>query len=418
MTDHVNDDDRRPEGVVNLEGVLPHNPADDDDDNAEEEEEDAGNDNGDDDTADSSDNEEELEDDGDDHSDGEESVVPTADEVELEYTYPDDFPDRSYEAWRRVVTHFFRLIIDPSCTNIPNHLFYMCTFLVEIVFPDHSRLTRIGVSTFCECRNLQRMNKFPEGLLELGAHSFADCSSLQGQMTVPESIRYVRDSCFSFCTAITSVVFDYDPTTTTTAAVANPNSVVELGDGIFYCCDELRSVRLPYNIIEIPSFCFYGCPKLTNVPIPVPVRVIRPQAFEDCRSLTSLYISENVHAMCRQSYNRCTALKCITIRSSNIRFEFDVFRGCTALTSIKVLPTVWPKLFEVMNYQPNFIYKFLREYHYQIERFIEWKQNPQVANSSMPSTAFSSMSGVSTQEDNHRIRTDEGKGETKRPILE
>ena len=30
MTDHVNDDDRRPKGVVNLEGVLPqHNPLDD-----------------------------------------------------------------------------------------------------------------------------------------------------------------------------------------------------------------------------------------------------------------------------------------------------------------------------------------------------------------------------------------------------
>ena len=81
MNDHEDTNGRHENEVVNFEGVLPHNPPDDDDDNEEEEEE---NDDGD--------------DDDDDDSDDEESVVPTADEVELEYTYPDDFPDRSFDA--------------------------------------------------------------------------------------------------------------------------------------------------------------------------------------------------------------------------------------------------------------------------------------------------------------------------------
>ena len=352
----------------------------------------------------------------DDDSDDEESVVPTADEVELEYTYPDNFPDRSFGAWRTVVRRFFRLIIDPSCTAIPDHVFRMCTLLIEIVFPDNSSLTRIGVSAFCDCHNLQRINAFPEGMIEFGASAFADCRSLGGEITISRNVRYVRDNCFAGCKAITSVVFDTDPTTTT-AAVANPNSVVELGDYMFYCCYELRSVRLPYNLIAIPPFCFSKCAKLTNVPIPVPVRVIGRFAFAYCSSLTSVYLSESVGTICKFCFANCTSLQCITIRSSNVRFKSYVFDCCTGLSSIKVLPTVWPKLFKAMNH-PNFIYKFVREYHYQIARLIEWKHNPLVANSTRPSTlSSSSLSGLSTQEDT-RIRNDEGIKVTKRPRLE
>ena len=363
MNDHEDTNGRHENEVVNFEGVLPHNPPDDEEEEEEEEEHDDDNDNDDDDTADSSQN-----DNDDDASDGEESVVPAAEEVELEYTYPDDFPDRSFGAWRTVVRRFFRLIIDPSCTEIPDEIFRFCALLVEIVFPDNSSLTWIGRQSFDGCRNLQRMNAFPEGLIELGQSSFEDCTSLQGRITFPESIRYVRTSCFSGCNAITSVVFDNDPTTTT---------LWWLGDWIFYCCHELRSVRLPYNLIAIPPHCFQGCHKLTDIPIPILVRVIGRCAFNYCCSLTSMYLSENIDTVCYSSFGCCTSLKCITIRSSNVRFEGYVFEGCTVLSSIKVLPTVWPALFEAMSneFHPNFIYKFLREYQYQIDRLIEWKKN-------------------------------------------
>ena len=351
----------------------------------------------------------------DDDSDDEESVVPTADEVELEYTYPDDFPDRSFDAWRTFVRRFFRLLIDPSCTEIPDHIFNRCTLLVEIVFPDNSSLTRIGYCTFYGCKNLQRINQFPEGMIEFGKYAFGECRSLRDEITIPRNVRYLRDHCFEGCTGITSVVFDTDPTTT--ATVANLNSVVELGASLFHSCIELRSVRLPYNLIEIPPFCFDRCSKLIIVPIPVPVRVIGQFAFIYCSSLTSVYLSENVDTICRDAFDWCTSLQCITIRSSNVRFKSYVFDCCTGLSSIKVLPTVWPKLFKAMNH-PNFIYKFVREYHYQIARLIEWKQNPPVANSTRPSTSSSSsLSGLSTQEDT-RIRNDEGIKETKRPRLE
>jgi len=382
----------------------------------------------------SSENEEEVEDDDsddddddDDDSDDEESVVPTADEVELEYTYPDDFPDRSFffpdrsfEAWRTLFRRFFRLIINPSCTEIPDHVFRMCTLLIEIVFPDNSSLTRIGFSAFCDCHNLQRINAFPEGMIEFGESAFADCRSLGGEITIPRNVRYVRDHCFERCSSLTSVVFDTDSTTTTAAAVANPNSVVERGNHVFYSCYELRSVRLPYNLIAIPPFCFSKCAKLTKVPIPVPVRVIGRFAFAYCSGLTSVYLSESVGTICKFCFANCTSLQCITIRSSNVRFESYVFDCCTGLSSIKVLPTVWPKLFKAMNYErhPNFIYKFLREYQYQIERLIEWNKNEQVANITMPSTSSSSSSvlALSTQ-NNNPIRKDDGKRDTKRPRL-
>ena len=140
----------------------------------------------------------------------EEPVIPTPEEVELEYTFPQDFQGRS---WQDVVQRrYFHLIIDPSCTGIPTWKFEDCEYLIEIVYPEGkdrtSELLRIGRSAFEHCGNLQRMNKFPVGLIELGFSTFFGCSNLQGRITIPSSIRFVRGVCFAYCNAITSVVFE------------------------------------------------------------------------------------------------------------------------------------------------------------------------------------------------------------------
>ena len=307
MNDHEDNNGRHENEVVNFEGVLPHNPPDDDDDNEVEEEEeeyddDNDDDDDDDDTADSSENEEESDDnnekeeeeeeeeeedddntvdssesesesendneeESDDYGDDEDeyydndsdnsttpdstAVVPTPDQLVLEYTYPNDFVEG--RSWRTstYVRHFFRLLIDPSCTKIPKHKFRSCRFLTELFVPDNSCLTQIGSCTFYGCKNLQRINQFPEGMIEFGKYAFGECASLEGRITIPRNVRYFRDHCFERCSSLTSVVFDTD-LIMEAAAVASNGPVIELGEGIFFCCDELRSVRLPYNIIEIP----------------------------------------------------------------------------------------------------------------------------------------------------------------------
>ena len=101
-------------------------------------------------------------------------------------------------------------------------------------------------------------------------------------------------------------------------------------------------------------------------------------SFECCTSLTTIDLSENIEFIEREAYVDCTSLVHVTIRSSSLNLQIggNVFGGCSALSSMTVFPSVWSQLFHSMNNEghPNFIYKFLRDYQYQIDRLIEWKK--------------------------------------------
>ena len=305
------------------------------------------------------DSDDDDDDDDDDDSSSIESVVPTPEEVELEYTYPRDFQGRS---WYDIVNdgQFFRLIIDPSCPGIPAEQFRRCKYLVEIVYPEgkNSKLLRIDRLAFQNCYNLQLMNPFPDGLMELGKYAFSDCWSLQGRITIPSSILFVRGLCFAGSKAITSVVFESSTATTT---------VLELEDYIFQFCKELLSVRLPNNLTVISRGCFDGCCLLIDVPIPRTVRTIRFGAFENC-ALSAVDLPERVIAIAGEAYCGCSSLVSVTIRSSssNIQFGDNIFDGCSSLSIIKVYPWHFPKIFASMQRDSLFIYKFFHKYQYQI----------------------------------------------------
>jgi len=236
--------------------------------------------------------------------------------------------------------------------------------LIEIVYPEKgkdSKLLRIGRWAFGNCGNLQRMNPLPDGLVELDYFAFLGCPKLQGRITIPSSIRYVRARCFACCKAITSVVFESSTATNTT--------VLELGDGIFLDGEELRSMKLPNNLTVIPRGCFCGCCSLIDVPIPGTVRTIRFKAFAYCGALRAVDLPESVIDIGEAAYSGCSSLARVTIRSSTnaVQVGREVFRACPSLATIRVVnPLIWSRVLSSMNYDPSFLYKFVRKYEGQI----------------------------------------------------
>ena len=301
-------------------------------------------------------------------------VIPTPEEVELTYTYPNDFMNADGEElhWSVVVRgQYFRLSLDPSCTRIPDHKFDWCRFLIEMIIPKDSRLKMIGKASFRECRNLQRIqNGLPEGLVSIDDYAFDFSVSLQG-ITIPSTVILVGFNCFRSCSNLAIVTFESSSAT----------SVVEIRDGAFRHCRTLWSVTLPQNLTSIPNCCFYSCQALTNITIPECVEEIGVNAFFLCSRLRVLdLLSEHITLIGGTAFNSCTALETISIRSlaSNIQIGSNVFNNCPALSTINVLPSLWPALFESMmnNDHPyneqiqqdlNFCYKFLHQYLYQIE---------------------------------------------------
>ena len=73
-----------------------------------------------------------------------------------------------------------------------------------------------------------------------------------------------------------------------------PDSLTEIGDGAFYDCTVLASVKIPCSVIEIGERAFYGCTTLKSVTIPSSVKMIEDGAFRKCTGLTSINIRGDV----------------------------------------------------------------------------------------------------------------------------
>ena len=286
-------------------------------------------------------------------------VVPTPDDVELEYTYPRDFVGRH---WVDVVQwRYFRLIIDPSCAEIAEAFFQGCRFLIEVIFRGN-KLTRIRRRAFDDCRNLQRINAFPKSLKHLEARAFRECPTLELHLVIPTGCVLVGESCFEACLLLISVVFE-EP--------SSSEHVLEIHRLAFYYCIKLRSVRLPQNLQAIPEGCFSKT-ELTELSLPQSVQELGRLSFQCCNKLTSVDLPESIHLLGEKVYSYCRSLKSITIRgtSSNIEFGRNVFEGCLAVSTIRMYPWLYPKLFEAMEEHPrDFLYKFVRESQYQLQRY-------------------------------------------------
>ena len=316
-------------------------------------------------------------DDSDDNNDREESVIPTPDEVELEYTYPDDFQDRE---WQDVIEegHYCRLNINCEAVHdIPRDKFFMCRGLIEVVFLNNNKnnerniLRYIRTRAFSGCINLQRIrNGLPAGLVELGRDAFRFCRSLQQGLTFPRSVLLIDINCFHYCISITSVEFEHLPT-----------DPLELREAAFSCCSKLWSVILPISLRSIPDGCFRNCVLLIHIPIPINVRVIENYAFCGCSALRHIDLLENIMEIRRGAYSMCSSLTTVTIKSSTVQFGDDVFDLCPSLSTIKVYPWVLPRLFAAMDGRTtvmngptavdasNFRYKFLRKSQHQLAQF-------------------------------------------------
>jgi hypothetical protein len=59
-----------------------------------------------------------------------------------------------------------------------------------------------------------------------------------------------------------------------------PNSVTNIGYGVFDQCTTLKSVEIPDSVISIESNAFYGCSSLSEIVIPDSVTRISPSAFD------------------------------------------------------------------------------------------------------------------------------------------
>ena len=250
-------------------------------------------------------------------------------------------------------TGLTNIVIPDIVTEINGGAFFGCTSLTSIVIP--KGVTEIGESAFGGCVGLTSV-VMPKSVTKIGWGAFKDCTSLTS-IVIPKGITEIGESAFSGCTGLTGVVI--------------PEGVTEISMNVFRDCTGLTGVVIPEGVKEIGYGAFSGCTGLTNIVIPNSVTVIMSSAFSGCTGLTGIVIPEGVTEIDCGAFGGCTNLTTISVSVDNPSYvsinncclskdlrrlifgcrssiipdgvsmiEWDAFRDCAGLTSIRIPDSV------------------------------------------------------------------------------
>ena len=262
---------------------------------------------------------------------------------------------------RRLIFGCRTSIIPEGVSVIEENAFYGCTGLTSIVIPEGVK--EIGWGAFNGCTGLTSI-VIPEGVTKIGRCAFLGCTSLTDiAVSVGNSSYVSKNNCclskdlrrliFGCRTSIipegVSVIEEYAfYGCTGLACIVIPEGVKEIGYGAFSGCTGLTGVVIPEGVKEIGYGAFSGCTGLTGIVIPEGVTEIDCGAFGGCTNLTTISVS--VDNPSYVSINNCCLSKDLRrlifgCRSSIIpdgvsMIEWDAFRDCAGLTSIRIPDSV------------------------------------------------------------------------------
>ena len=271
-------------------------------------------------------------------------------------------------------TNLTSITIPNSVTSIGNNAFYGCDALISVAIPNS--VTSIGEGAFVLCTALTSV-VIPNGVKEIGYYAFSGCTGLTyikvsdenplydsrnncnaiietesntlisgcKNTIIPNSVTNIGDGVFSYCTGLTSVKIPNSVTSIGVYAFAGcsgltsieiPNSVISIGNYAFSSCTGLPSITIPNSVTNIGDGVFSYCSGLISVVIPNSVTCIGYSTFYDCSDLTSIVIPNSVTSIGNNAFTSCTSLTSIVIPNSVTSIGNVAFDCCTGLTSVEI----------------------------------------------------------------------------------
>lgn len=167
-----------------------------------------------------------------------------------------------------------------------------------------------------------------------------------GDVTVPAKVTNngntynvvrVYNTAFSSCPELISVTL--------------PDSVRELGTGVFSFSKKLESVVLPDGIDKIPDYSFHNCLSLKTVKFSADLKEVGVLAFSGCSSMTEFVLPESVNVVGESAFSSCSGLERITLPSGLETLTVNCLNG-TGLKEI-ALPAGLKKMESSALYNAN-----------------------------------------------------------------
>lgn len=134
-----------------------------------------------------------------------------------------------------------------------------------------SKVVAIGANAFNNCTKVTSV-KIPEGVTVIGESAFEGCQSLAA-IDLPESLTTISSYAFFGCDALKNIAIlpktvniesfaFYD---SGIEAIALPNGVNTIKEGLFGQCAQLKKIFIPNTVKTVEMSAFIGCDNITSV---------------------------------------------------------------------------------------------------------------------------------------------------------
>lgn len=246
-----------------------------------------------------------------------------------------------------------KFVVADSTRVIAGGAFQGNKVVTAVVIP--TSVSRIDVSTFRDCKNLQKVT-FGRNITSIGRDAFTGSGIYLNEKKWKKGILYV-DSCLIAVNKELPAKVQYKtPYRLIAEGAFASNSVIQsieisplvevLPAACFYECPNLRSVKLPKGLREVGVFVFYRCALLKDVQLPEHVTRLSAGAFYECSALPAMLLPDGVDTIGKACFYGCKMLTTFPFPKSLKYIGDGAFAGCIRLESIKL-----PKSLESMGKQ-------------------------------------------------------------------
>jgi hypothetical protein len=188
--------------------------------------------------------------------------------------------------------------IPNSVTKIGEDAFDGCTTLQSIVMTDS--VTEIKDGAFRNCTELLNI-VIPDSVIKMGDQVLNGCSKLES-VTISKGLKKIDKNILFGCNSLKSINGNFASADGCALVVDGVLAAYAMGCGA-------TEYTIPEGVIEIGENVFYGCNDLQSITISESVESIHKNAFANCNNLTSIMISESVKEIDGDAFRDCKNLK-------------------------------------------------------------------------------------------------------------
>ena len=168
----------------------------------------------------------------------------------------------------------------------------------------------VGNEAFSGIKSIVEVYMGP-GVTSIGNGAFYECSALT-TVRLSDTLTELGSKAFS-SSGITEI--------------AIPGSITHLPERVFQDCKQLSTVILPNTLTSIPIRAFFGCKSLTDIALPESLTSIGERAFSGCIALPSIQLPASLTFLGKHAFFNCISLKSITVPGSIGTIKEWTFNG-------------------------------------------------------------------------------------------